>query len=194
MHGSEEMAVITISRQLGSAGDYIAGLVASTLSYRLVNKQSLIMEAQRRGDIAPEVADEIGEGKPPLLGRFDRNRSKAVYAMRSIMRDMASEGNTVIVGRGGHIELKDRTDVLRVRIIADREIRISRIQREDGVGRTQSVKILKKSDKERSEYTKHFFLADCSDPKFYDIVINTSRILPDAAARLIEQAARRLGQ
>ncbi len=187
------MAVITISRQLGSAGDYIAGLVASAMSYKLVNKQSLVMEAQRRGEITSEIADEIGEGKPSLLGRFDRNRSQAVYAMRSILRDMASEGNVVIVGRGGHIELKDRTDLLRVRIIADLEIRISRIEREDGVGRTQAIKMLKKSDKERCEYTKHFFLADCSDPEFYDMTINTSRILPEAAARLIQQAARQFG-
>ncbi|MFC1716241.1 AAA family ATPase [Candidatus Poribacteria bacterium] len=184
------MAVITISRQLGSAGDYIAGLVASAMSYRLVNKQSLVMEAQRRGEIASEIADEIGEGKPSLLGRFDRNRSQAVYAMRSILRDMASEGSVVIVGRGGHIELKDRTDLLRVSIIADLEIRVSRIEREDGVGRPQAIKMLKKSDKERCEYTKHFFLADCSDPEFYDMTINTSRILPEAAARLIQQAAR----
>ena len=184
------MAVITISRQLGSAGDYIAGLVASAMSYRLVNKQSLVMEAQRRGEIAPKIADEIDEGKPSLLGRFDRGSSRAVYAMRSMLRDVASEGDAVIVGRGGHIELKDRTDVLKVRIIADLEIRISRIEREDDVGRTQAIRMLKKSDKERRDYTKHFFLADCSDPKFYDIVINTSRISPETAARLIQQASR----
>ena len=52
--------------------------------------------------------------------------------------------------------------------------------------------MLKQSDKERSEYVKHFFLVDPSDPELYDIVINTSRILPDAAARLIVQAARRM--
>jgi len=184
------MAVITISRQLGSAGDYIAELVASTLSYQLINKQSLIMEARRRGDITPEVADEMGEGKPSLLARFDKSRIQAVYAMRSILRDVASEGNAVIVGRGGQIELKDRTDLLKVRIIAHLETRISRIEKEKGVGRAQAMKIQKQSDKEHFEYTKHFFLVDCSEPELYDIIINTSRISPDAAARLIEQAAR----
>ena len=187
------MAVITISRQLGSAGDYVAGLVASAMSYNLVNKQTLAMEAQRRGEITPEIADEIGEGKPSLLGRFDKNRSRAVYAMRSILRDMASEGNVVIMGSGGHIELKDRTDILRIRIIAELETRISRIERESGVERVQAIKMLKKSDKERCEYTKHFFLVNCSDPEFYDMTINTSRILPEAAARLIQQAARQFG-
>ena len=190
---SGTMAVITISRQLGSAGDYVAGLMASTLSYRLVNKQSLVMEAQRRGDITQEIAHELGEGKPSFLARFDRNRTKAVYAMRSILRDMASGGNVVIVGRGGHMELKDHTDVLKVRIIAQPETRLLRIKEENDVGKTQAMKMLKQSDKERSEYIKHFFLVDCSDPEQYDMVINTSRIQPAAAARLIEQAARHFG-
>ena len=139
------MAVITISRQLGSAGDYIAGLLTSAMSYKLINKQSLIMEAQRRGVIPPEIADEMGEGRPSILGRFDRSRTKAIYDMRSILKDMASGGNVVVVGRGGQIELKDRTDILRIRIISNFENRISRLEREEGVGRSQAIRMLKES-------------------------------------------------
>ena len=187
------MAVVTISRQMGSAGDYIANMLASTLSYGLVNKQSIIMEAQGRGVIASEIADGIGEGKPPLLERFIKTRSEAVYAMRSILREAAMEGNAVIVGRGGNMELKERKDVLNVRIIADVEARTARVIQERGLDKGQAAKTLKQSDKERSEYVKHFFLVDPSDPELYDIVINTSRISPDAAARLIVQAARPIG-
>ena len=187
------MAVITISRQLGSSGDYIASLVASMLSYKLVSKQSIIMEAQRRGMIESDAADGVGEGKPPLLERFIRNKSRAVYAMRSILREAAMEGNSVIVGRGGNMELKERSDLLRIRIIADSETRSTRLRQERGVDRSQASRMLKQSDKERLEYVKHFFLVDLSDPGLYDIVINTSRISPDASARLIVQAARPIG-
>lgn len=187
------MAVITISRQRGSAGDYIANLVASTLSYKLVNKQSLIMEIQRRGDIDSESVNTLSEGKPSLFERFSKSKSQAVYAMRSVLREIAGEGYAVIVGRCGNIELKDRTDLLKVRIISDSESRISRIMREDKIERTQATNRIKHSDKERSEYAKHFFLVDVSNPELYDIVINTSSILPDVAARLIEQAVRQFG-
>ncbi len=187
------MAVITVSRQRGSAGDYVASLVASMLSYKLISKQSIIIEAQKRQLIDPGTAHELGEGKPPLLERFVKDRSRLVYAMRSILRELAIEGNAVIVGRGGHMELKDRIDLFNVRIIADSETRIARIMKEDGTERVQAIKRLKQSDKDRSEYVKHFFLVDWSDPELYDIVINTSRISPDVAARLIIQAARHLG-
>ena len=187
------MAVITISRQMGSSGDYIANLLASMLSYDLVNKQSIIMEAQSRGMITSETVDKIHEGKPPLIERFTKSKSQAVYAMRSIMREMVTESNAVVVGRGGHIELKDRTDLFKVRIIAPLETRIRRIRQENEIGRDKAMKMLKQSDKERAEYVKHFFLVDCSDPEFYDIVINTGKISPDAAARLIMQALRQVG-
>ncbi len=193
MGDDRTMAVVTISRQLGSAGDYIASLVASMLSCKLVNKGSIIAEAQRRGMIEPGSADGIGEKKPPLLERFMRRKSQAVYAMRSIMREAAMEGNVVIVGRGGNMELRERSDTLNVRIIAHRKTRIDRVRQEYGVDEVRAIKMLKQSDKERSEYVKHFFLMDPSDPKLYDIVINTSRISPDAAARLIAQAARNIG-
>jgi len=187
------MAVITISRQLGSAGDYIANMVASMLSYKLVNKRNILMEAQRYGIIEPGTADEIGEGKPPLLERFIKNKSRAVYAIRTLMQETAIDGNVVILGRGGNVELRKRSDVLKIRIIADFEIRIARIMKENEVDKAQARKMLKKSDKERSEYVKHFFLVDSSNPELYDIVINTTCISPDAAARLIMQAVRQVG-
>jgi len=187
------MAVITISRQLGSGGDYIGNMVASMLSYRILNKRNILMEARRRGLVDSGTADEIGEGKPPVLERFMRKKSRAVYAIRSIIQETAVEGNVVILGRGGNVELKKRRDVLKIRIIADSETRITRIMKDSEVDKAQATRMLKKSDKERAGYVKHFFLMDASNPELYDIVINTTSISLDAAVRLIVQAARQTG-
>lgn len=184
------MSVITISRQYGSAGDYVASLVASMLSYKLVNKQSIIMEAQRRGMIERKIAHEIDDGKPTILERFIKHRSRAIYAIRSMIRETAINGNAVIVGRGGNMELRNLTGVVNIRIVADFETRIARVMEEDKINRPQAIKMLKKSDKERYDYVKYFFMVNLSDPNLYDIVINTSRIMPDAAARLIIQTIR----
>jgi len=187
------MAVITISRQLGSGGDYIGNMVASMLSYKIVNKRGILAEAQRRGLVEPGVADEIGDGKPPIPERFMRKKSRAVYAIRSIIQETTLEGNAVILGRGGNVELNKRRDVLKIRIIADSETRIARIMKESEVDKAQAMRMLKRSDKERAGYVKHFFLMDASNPELYDIVINTTSISPDAAVRLIVQAARQTG-
>ncbi len=187
------MAIITISRQLGSGGDHVASLVASMLGYRLINKPSLLREAQSRGMIDAETASSIGEGKPSLLEHFDERRIRAFYAIRSIMKELADKDNLVIVGRGGHVELKDYNSMIRVRIIADQKTRITNIVEEEKVSKSQAKKLIKENDKQQSEYIKHFFLVKHSDEKLYDLIINTSRISYSVSAGIILQASREVG-
>ncbi|MBD3184047.1 hypothetical protein GF312_17315, partial [Candidatus Poribacteria bacterium] len=118
------MAVITISRQLGSAGDYIANLVSSMLSYRLVTKESMVRELTRRNVMDAETAREIGEGKPGIFDRFMKNKSKSIYAIRDLIHEAANEDDSVILGRGANLELKEHPSLLRVRVIANLEVRI----------------------------------------------------------------------
>jgi cytidylate kinase len=188
------MEVITISRQLGSQGDYIASMIASMMDYRLVDSKSLIAEGRKRGLISAEYASEMREQRPPLFTGFDEKRTKIVYAIRSIMREIATKGKLVIVGLGASLELKKHMDTFNVRIIADAEIRVARIMQENGLSREKSVKMMKQSDRELAEYVKHFFLVDWSDPELYDLVISTNRIAQDLAVRLILQLVRNMKQ
>jgi len=187
------MAIITISRQLGSGGDHVASLVASMLGYRLINKQSLLREAQSQGMIDAETASSIGEGKPSFLEHFDEKRIRAFYAIRSIMKELADKDNLVIVGRGGHVELKDYTSMIRIRIIADQKTRLANIMEEEKASKSQVKKLIKENDKQQSEYIKHFFLVKHSDEKLYDLIINTSRISYSVSAGIILQASREVG-
>jgi len=187
------MAIITISRQMGSGGDQIGSLVASILGYRLIDKSFLLAEAQRRGLIDAETANTMSDGKPGFLDHFDEQRIRAFYAIRSILKELASKDNLVIIGRGGHLELKDYTSIIRVRVIADHGIRITNLMQEKGISKGKAKKLISQNDKEQSEYIKHFFLTRHSDEKHYDLIINTSRISYSVCASVIIQAAREVG-
>ena len=186
------MNVITISREMGSEGDHIAGLVASMFGYKLVDRQAVIKEAQKRGLIAPKIAQEVIERRPPFLAKFDERRTSAIYSLRSLLREMAAKGEVVIVGLGANLELKEHIETFDVRVVADLEVRIARIEHESKLSREQAKKALKQGDRESAEYVNHFFLSDWSDPEHYDLVINTTRIPADVAARLIILATRHL--
>src|SRR5512133_811696 len=116
------MAVVTISRQLGSLGRDVAQLVASRLGYRFIWR-NMINEAARRAS-TPEVAlatiDELD-----LLGLTPSPQARQAYidAVRQVMDEQAEQGNVVILGRAGQIVLRHRPDVLSVRIIAPVELR-----------------------------------------------------------------------
>src|SRR5512135_1529753 len=110
------MGVITISRQLGSLGREIASTTAECLGYNLVWRE-LINDAARRAG-APEAAlssiDELG-----LLGDCASPRVRRAYrqAVETVMKEFAERDNVVIVGRAGQVILRDRPNVLHVRII-----------------------------------------------------------------------------
>lgn len=179
------MPVITISRQLGSGGDTVAHMVASSLNYKLVHKEEMILEGKKRGLEEFQDIEEVGEGKPSLRETFDKKKSKAVYALRTMLRKLAAEGDVVIVGRGGQVELQNNPTVTHIRIVADFETRVRRVMREAGLGRSQAVQAIKETDRERAEYVKYFFFANSANPELYDLVINTRRVSLDWATQLI---------
>jgi cytidylate kinase len=52
--------------------------------------------------------------------------------------------------------------------------------------------LIEANDDASADYLKHFYDVDWSDPLLYHLVINTSKLALDQAARLIVEAARQL--
>ena len=121
------MAVITLSRELGSRGDDIARLVAERLDLRLVGRDLINRAAKEAG--APEVAlaeiDELG-----LLGVKPSALALRLYREKvaAVIHEMAAAGDVLLLGRGGQMILTERADVLHVRIIAPRAMRLALVQ------------------------------------------------------------------
>jgi cytidylate kinase len=154
----------------------------------------VINQAARRAG-APEVAlatiDDLG-----LLGLRPSPKARRAYhqAVRQVMEELAAKGNVVIVGRAGQVILRDRPDVLHVKIIAPQALRAERIAREQGIPMEAAWAQVEASDRTRRNYLRRYYHARWDDPELYDLVINTGRISPEAAAGLICQALESLLQ
>jgi cytidylate kinase len=175
---------ITISRQLGSLGGEIARLIADRLGYRLVLCELINQAAQRAG--VPEVAlasiDELG-----LLGFCPSPEACHAYreAVEQIMHEMVDKGKVIIIGRAGQIILRERSDVLHVRVIAPINIRIARVATRYNISPKCAQAQLAASDRFRSRYVKQFYNANWNNPELYDLLINTSHISSVDAAQII---------
>ncbi len=187
------MAVITVSRQLGSLGRTVGGLVAEQLGYALVWRDLINQAAQRAG--APEVAlsaiDELGllgVGASPKAGQAYRR------AVEQVMREWADKGNVVLVGRAGQVILRDRPGVFHVRVVAPFAIRAERVAHAHGVALESAKAQVEGSDKFRRQYLKRFYRVQWDDPDLYDLVVNTGRVTPESAAAIIVQAVARMGE
>jgi cytidylate kinase len=180
----KEPYVITISRQMGSYGQIIAEAAAYKLGYRLVWRELINAAAHRIGK--PEVAlaaiDELG-----LLGICPSRQDcldfqQAVY---EVIHELAEEGNVVIVGRASQAILHGNPRTIHIRIIAPVKVRAKRIARTHNLTMRDALKQVRASDRYRRRYLKRHYKVRWNDPELYDLVINTARVNPQTAARLI---------
>jgi cytidylate kinase len=210
------MAVITISRRFGSGGDDIAGRVCELLRYRYFDKALMAEVAAEMGLAAGDVVDlseDIHEVRSFLERLFSTSRkvthleaipedrpgsvievvqkldeAQSIALIQNMVQVAHKAGNVVIVGRGGQAILKDKPDVLHLRVEAPLDHRVQRLAERANysLGGAQDAAI--KHDRASADYLKRFYHIDWSDPLLYDLVLNTGRLTIEAAAQLVVRA------
>jgi CMP/dCMP kinase len=214
------MAVITISREVGSEGDQIALRVCELLGYRYLDKLLLAQVAREQGISETEVVD-FSEDKyrlrgfiDALLGRSARvalattvatttrgvvtrfvhpvDEEMAAAFVSSTIRALWTRGRVVVVGRGGQAILRDVVGVLHVRIIGRREDRIWRMMQAEGLTRDAALRMLDERDRATAQYLRRFHGINWADPTLYHLTLNTSLMTRETVAGIIAAAARRL--
>ncbi|UCH60120.1 MAG: cytidylate kinase-like family protein [Anaerolineales bacterium] len=181
------MAVVTLSRQLGSLGDEIALLLQHMLNYKIYDREIINKAALRVGKpvIALATIDELG-----LLGLRPDIKSRQAYllSVSELMREVADKGRAIIVGRAGQFILKDYPEVYHFRVIAPADVRARRISLIKEIPLECAQAQINTSDEMRYRYLKRYYGANLNDPELYDLIINTAQISPEQAAHLICQS------
>lgn len=212
--GAEQMntRVISISRQVGTAGEEVAQAVAKRLGFRFIDYQ-VIQDAAREAGVSPETVSEA-EHTPSLITRLlealARNPSMPVAAwadpvplaaspmytstdyrhfVEEVIRQTATQGECVIVGHATQVILRDRFDTVRVLVTGSSGPRARRIKAGMGVDEKEALKIIERTDSERLDYYRRFYETGWLTPGSYDLCINTDHLTPQQAADVIAKAA-----
>jgi cytidylate kinase len=202
--------VVCISSEDGAGAAEASRLVAETLSFNLVDEAILTRAAVEAGVDRDVVADverrksavvkllegfgpaNIGAGGIVLLpddaghGRPASDELRGL--IRSVIEDMATAGAVVIVAHAASLALAERDDVLRVLITASLPTRQRRLAEALELDEQEAARAIKRSDAGRADYIKRFYRIAAEQPTHYDLVINTDKITPDDAARLVVEA------
>ena len=181
------MAVITISRQMGSLGTEIAQGVAAKLQYKYLDKEGMEQGLADHGLSGPEV-EKYDEKSPPFWANWQNQGQKFFNAMQIVIYEAAREGNVVIVGRGGQVLLKGIPGVLHVRIIAPLQDRIQRLMAKGQESEKELSRIVKQSDRESGGFVRGFLDADWESSELYDLTINTRYLSSDLSVDMIVHA------
>jgi len=201
------MAVITLSREMGSEGEFVGTEVARRLGVPYADRE-VIEEAARRAGLPQEILDAKEQeatthifSSSDMAGLVRRSQSGKrqqledtyyVKFMGEAVMQMASRPS-VILGRGAQFLLQGRSDILHVYLYAPLPVRISRVMSERGLSREQTERVVRTSDQERAGYIKRYFNnANWRNPDYYNLMIDTSRVSPQTAVDLVVRAAEAL--
>lgn len=184
------MAVITVSRQMGSLGDGIAARVAETLGYKLVSREDIHRLAQDCDDDVKKACS-LFESELPKGFRERYLFKEPSYAslFKSLNFELAAEGNVVILGRGAQVVLAGQTGVLRVRVVAPGDLREERVMERHGMDKAEAADYLRQYDQHRRSLIESIFHRSMSDWDLYDLLINTAGFDLERAASLVVAAA-----
>ena len=183
------MAIITISREMGSGGIPIAHKVAEKLGYQLVDGEMIMASAAAYG-LSPEGVEQADEKPPHFVDTLDSKQFLDLHLIELIILEAALKGNVVIYGRGGQDLLKDINSVLRTRIIAPFEDRVERWAEREWLDPDRARYLVRKSDQQRAGFIKYYFDRDWEDCVHYDLVINTQRLSEDKAVQVICESVK----
>ncbi|MCH8814637.1 MAG: cytidylate kinase-like family protein [Chloroflexi bacterium] len=116
--------------------------------------------------------------------------STYVETMTAVIEEIASEGDTVILGRASQIILKDWPKAVNVLCVAPQELRFRRLSERDSIGLEEATKRVHESDRARGAFYRKFWKVELEDPNLYDISINTWHVDYEAAAELVAATVR----
>ena len=182
------MAIVTVSRQSGSLGTEIARAVASKLQYEYLDKDKIEKALVDCGLPMPEV-EKFDEKKPPFWVSWQIQSRRFLHAIQAVVYDFARRGNTVIVGRGGQVLLRDIPGVVHLRLLAPFAVRVGRIMEREKVDEKQAIRLIRRRDRDSAGFLRFFFEVDWENPALYDLVLNTQRISADVAVGMISSWA-----
>jgi cytidylate kinase len=183
------MAVVTVSRQMGSLGTEIAQILAERLQYEYVDKDKIGKVLAGYGLPVLDL-EKFDEKKPPFWDSWQIQRKKFLHFLGVVIYEFARKGNVVIVGRGGQVLLKDLPGVLHLRVIAPLALRVQRSLAENLGDEKQVARLLRRNDRDSEGFIRSFLDVNWDDSNLYDLAINTQKISAPAAVEMILQAVR----
>jgi len=183
--------IVTVEREYGCGGSEIAKRLAELLGWKLWDHQ-LTEEIARLANCTKAAVEQREERTDPLYYRLFKSFLRGSYEgsinahklnlvdsetilkmTERVVLHAAGKGDSVIVGRGSQLFLKDRPDAFRVFLYAPREDKVRRLLSR-GKSEKDALELVDTVDRERASYIEKYFNVEWPDRSVYHVMINTA--------------------
>jgi cytidylate kinase len=166
------MAVVAMTREMGSLGSAIAQEVASQLGYALL-RNDILRDAAKQYRVRESRLVGVMEQAPGLMERLRRPRLRYRAYLESAVLDAAMPDRVVLVGRWSTLFLRDIPHAVRIRVCAPRDVRARRVMDRHAIDAAEATRRIAAYDEGVRARMRQMFDVDWTDPLLYHLVINT---------------------
>lgn len=191
--------VVTVSRQYGSRGSYIATRLSEMLGYGRFHRE-LIDKICRNQDYYDRVLALLSDAEIELM----RFRTELILKPKTELSEnyivtlchlvfaMSRLGSVVIIGRAGNFIL-GMDEGFHVRYVAPAEKRIDNLTNYKRIDSKMARDEISKIKRERRDFVRSNFGIGIDDPSCYDLILNTAHIgVEEAVGVTIEAYAAKM--
>jgi len=197
--------IITISREYGSGGRYVGELLAKELDIPFYDKEIIQMVAKKSG-LSEGFIEKSEETLPNTflhnlkysaystydsIAFYDTPVTDKVFlAQSAVIKELASQGSCVIVGRCADYILRDDPRLVTIFIRAGLEDKVNRAVEYYSLSSEKAPERIRKIDKSRRNYYKYYTNRQWGSFENFDLAINTTFTGVEGAVSVIATMLR----
>ena len=182
--------IITIAREMGSGGRTIGKMLSEDLGIKYYDKDLIklasedsginerffgLVDEKLKGSFLRKGGVYKGELISPDHRDFTSDQNLFNFQAK-IIKQLADKEPAVIVGRCADFILSGKRDVVKVFVYSNMETAVKNVVDMYGVSEKEAQKIIERTDKERSEYYRHYTGRDWTNAKNYNLCLDTSNM------------------
>ena len=186
------MAVIAMTREMGSLGRDVALALAEDLGLELIQHQ-LVEHVADKMRLGEALVNRFLEGKAGLLERWGVNEQHlSLYTTEEIL-EVAARRNVLIRGWGAAYVLRKVPHVLCLRVCAPDVLRAEVLMRRIGIDdRNLALKEIRANDAAHTRTMMHMFhVEDWGNPTLFDATFNTAKMSVESCVQAARELAMR---
>jgi cytidylate kinase len=192
-HAKSLGPVLTISRECGCDGTSLAQQLAARLNeyylpigaqfnWKVISKEILENAAKELETHADNIKFVFQSEQRSLVDDFMQSVTVKDYqsewkikkTIKNVIRDFASDGYSIILGRGGAQITRDINNALHIKLVAPLNWRIERFMLKHDISKAAAIKKVKEIDSNREKLIQMLYIG-CSQEMCYDVTFNLER-------------------
>lgn len=186
------MAVIAMTREMGSLGRDVAAGLADQMGLTVVHHELVEHHLAERLGVQESTVHRYLEGGASLFERWKIDKEKLSQFTTEEILELAQKGNVVIRGWGAVAVLRAVPHVLRVRVCAPMPSRERVMVERLGLKiPSDATSDILQNDAAHARVMRGFFGVNWEDSQLYHVVLNTGSVPVDACVSILRLLAER---